>query len=411
MSAFVIRLQWRCMYCQRFEMRCEMEHTSLCTAWEKLRRGKTFMYGDAALLNGTTDEERLEAFEQGRTGYPFVDACMRCLLQTGWLNFRMRCMLVSFAVYNLWLDWKAIAGHMARVFLDYEPGIHYPQMQMQAGTTGVDLRCYSMTRQAKEQDPHGTFIKRYVPELSQLGPERSVHEPWKGGLTGSGKGHRNSSGSSSAHTADGKYPPRIVDEIKTAKASKTVIAALQQWFASAQGGNPPEHLTEPLRAGETRGRDAGVKGKHSSKSELDGGILAFLTKHPAHSEGEDAQLGAQEGTETGNEHASQQNGGEDKAATPPPSKRSREPASSSSGKLGDGPLRQALRREATKRQRGDSGHASEQQGTLWACPRCTLLNYAKRCAACESPRPGLEQRPVQPGQPTGIQEHLLVHLD
>lgn len=229
LQAFITRLQWRCMYCQRFEMRCWMEHRSLCGAWEHLREGKTFMYGDRELLSSCTEEERLSAFEQGRTGYPIVDACMRCLLETGWLNFRMRCMLVSFAVYNLWLDWRAIAGHLARCFLDYEPGIHYPQLQMQAGTTGTDLRCYSMTRQAKDQDPDGIFIRRYVAELSDI-LGGSVREPWRLTSMSSGSG------------IDASYPSRIVDELKTSKASKAAISALQEWYTSGFGGKPPCHF-------------------------------------------------------------------------------------------------------------------------------------------------------------------------
>merc|ERR1712060_373620 len=188
-------------------------------AWEKLRKGQTILYGDVALLNNTTEEERLAAFVQGRTGYPFVDACMRCLLETGWLNFRMRCMLVSFAIYNLWFDWRAIAGHMARCFLDFEPGIHYPQMQMQAGTTGVDMRCYNVTKQAKDQDPKGDFVRRYVKELSAI-PDKTVLQPWKLKET-------------ATVAATAGYPKPIVDELKTAKASKTVISTMQKEFASA----------------------------------------------------------------------------------------------------------------------------------------------------------------------------------
>jgi hypothetical protein len=77
-----------------------------------------------------------------------VDACMRSLLHSGWLNFRMRAMLVSFACYDLWLDWRPLAPILARCFLDYEPGIHYPQLQMQAGTTGMNAnRIYSASKQ------------------------------------------------------------------------------------------------------------------------------------------------------------------------------------------------------------------------------------------------------------------------
>lgn len=210
-----------------------MEHTSMCKAWEKFRSGRTVLYGDEALLGNSSEEERLAAFEQGRTGYPFVDACMRCLLETGWLNFRMRCMLVSFAIYNLWFDWRAIAGHMARCFLDFEPGIHYPQLQMQAATTGVDMRCYNVTKQAKDQDPKGDFIRRYVKELSSI-PDSTILEPWKLKQT-------------AAVAAGAGYPQRIVDELKTAKASKTVIVAMQKELASARAATA-EHLTAPLSA-------------------------------------------------------------------------------------------------------------------------------------------------------------------
>lgn len=214
-----------------------MEHQHVCSAWEHLREGRTYMFGDRRLLGTLTEEDRLRAFMEGRTGYPMVDACMRCLLKTGWLNFRMRCMLVSFAVYNLWLDWRCIAGHLARCFLDYEPGIHYPQLQMQAGTTGCDLRCYSVTRQAKDQDPEGIFIRKYIPELQEL-PGKMALEPWK---------VRNSI--PLGRTPE-QYPPRIVDEVKTSNASKTVISAYQQWFQSGEskGGRQPPELETLLGA-------------------------------------------------------------------------------------------------------------------------------------------------------------------
>merc|ERR1712084_216936 len=141
---------------------------------------------------------------------------MRCLLETGWLNFRMRCMLVSFATFNLWLDWRAVAGHMARCFLDFEPGIHYPQMQMQAATTGVDLRCYSIEKQGKDHDPNGDFTRQYVKELSSI-KDGSIREPWK---------LKNNSNI----LATSGYPSRIVDEVKTGKASKTLIASMQKNF-------------------------------------------------------------------------------------------------------------------------------------------------------------------------------------
>lgn len=108
-----------------------------------------------------------------------VDACMRCVTSTGWLNFRMRAMLVSFASYHLWLDWRPTARHLARHFLDFEPGIHYSQFQMQSGTTGINtVRIYSPVKQAMDQDPTGTFVRRWVPELSGV-PDAWIFEPHK----------------------------------------------------------------------------------------------------------------------------------------------------------------------------------------------------------------------------------------
>lgn len=224
LGAFLTRLQWRGHNVQKFEMRCWMEHRSMCEAWEHLRHGQTFMFGDPQLLGALAESERIAAYERGMTGYPFVDACLRCLINTGWLNFRMRCMVVSFAVFGLWLDWRAIAAHLARCFLDFEPGIHFSQLQMQAGTTGVDMRCYSVTKQAKDQDPRGEFIRRYVPELATV-PDALVHEPWR----------------CKDPSMLGSYPGRIVDEAKTTKVAKTAICAYQKWAQSGphSGGPPP----------------------------------------------------------------------------------------------------------------------------------------------------------------------------
>jgi deoxyribodipyrimidine photo-lyase len=119
------------------------------------------------------------AWAAGETGFPMVDACMRMLQATGWINFRMRAMLVSFASYQLWQPWQPTALHLAREFLDYEPGIHYPQVQMQSGTTGINtIRMYNPIKQARDHDPQGEFVRRWIPPLARV-PAAYIFEPWK----------------------------------------------------------------------------------------------------------------------------------------------------------------------------------------------------------------------------------------
>jgi deoxyribodipyrimidine photo-lyase len=108
-----------------------------------------------------------------------VDACVAMLRETGWLNFRMRAMLVSVAAYPLWLHWRPVGQWLATQFLDYEPGIHWSQMQMQAGTTGINTtRVYNPVKQAQDHDPHGVFVRRWVPGLRQV-PTPLIFEPWR----------------------------------------------------------------------------------------------------------------------------------------------------------------------------------------------------------------------------------------
>ncbi|MEM1412802.1 MAG: FAD-binding domain-containing protein [Pseudomonadota bacterium] len=150
------RLRWHCHFIQKLEDQPSLE-------WENMQRAMD------GLREDDFHEDYFDAWKAGETGYPMVDACMRALKETKWINFRMRAMLVSFASYHLWLDWRRTAPWLAKHFLDYEPGIHYSQFQMQSGTTGINtLRIYSPAKQVLDQDPDGAFIHRWCPELEGL---------------------------------------------------------------------------------------------------------------------------------------------------------------------------------------------------------------------------------------------------
>jgi deoxyribodipyrimidine photo-lyase len=118
------------------------------------------------------------ALTAGPTGWPLVDACVAMLRETGWINFRMRAMLVSVATYPLWLHWQPVGKWLARQFLDYEPGIHWSRMQMQSGTTGVNIpRVYNPIKQAQDHDPRGVFVRRWLPAMRRV-PDSWLFEPW-----------------------------------------------------------------------------------------------------------------------------------------------------------------------------------------------------------------------------------------
>ena len=159
LRGFAGRLRWHCHFMQKLEDEPQIEFRNFARFFDGLRPGD-------GVNTEATDAALFEAWCAGRTGYPMVDACMRSLVATGWLNFRMRAMLVSFSAYHLGQHWREPGLFLGRQFLDFEPGIHWSQMQMQSGTTGINtLRIYSPAKQARDHDPEGTFVRRWVPEF------------------------------------------------------------------------------------------------------------------------------------------------------------------------------------------------------------------------------------------------------
>ena len=167
LKSFGSRLHWHCHFIQKLETEPRIE-------FEEVHRGFIgFRPFDE------TRADWLERYERGELGWPFVDACLRCLAQTGWINFRMRAMLVAIASYHLWIDWRQTAQILAQWFTDFEAGIHFSQIQMQSGVTGINAnRVYAPIKQSMDQDPEGRFIKRWVPELSAV-PSEWIHTPWR----------------------------------------------------------------------------------------------------------------------------------------------------------------------------------------------------------------------------------------
>lgn len=201
LKSFQSRLAWRDHFMQKLEDEPALEHRCLHRAYEGMRPLEP-------------DQSRLSAWENGETGLPFLDACMRSLRATGWLNFRMRAMVVSVASYHLWLDWRSTGPYLARMFTDYEPGIHWSQMQMQSGTTGINTpRIYNPIKQGSDQDPTGAFIRHWLPELADV-PDKHLQTPW----TWDGAGR-----------ALGKtYPEPIIDVGEAARAARDRIFSMRR---------------------------------------------------------------------------------------------------------------------------------------------------------------------------------------
>jgi len=168
LSSFESRLHWHCHFMQKLESEPALESQHMHSAHQGMRD---------EMLSDIESQKRLNAWCKGETGWPLVDACLAMLRQQGWVNFRMRAMLMSTASYLLWLHWRQTGLHLAREFVDYEPGIHWPQVQMQSGSTGINtLRMYNPIKQAHDQDPRGQFVRQWIPALRRV-PDAWIFEP------------------------------------------------------------------------------------------------------------------------------------------------------------------------------------------------------------------------------------------
>jgi len=131
-----------------------------------------------------SNDEHLAAWQEGRTGYPIVDAAMRQLNQTGWMHNRLRMIVAMFLTKDLFLDWRLGEKYFASRLVDYDFGSNNGGWQWSA-STGADaapyFRIYNPSSQSERHDPKGAFIRKFVPELADA-PDDAVHEPGAGGL-------------------------------------------------------------------------------------------------------------------------------------------------------------------------------------------------------------------------------------
>lgn len=250
LTSFSGRLHWHCHFMQKLEDEPPLEFRNLHAAYDNLRQPEE------------SDAARLEAWCSGETGLPFVDACMRFLNATGWLNFRMRAMLAAVASYHLWLHWREPGLHLARQFVDYEPGIHWPQVQMQSGTTGINtVRIYNPIKQGYDQDPNGDFVRRWVPELELIGGAL-IHEPWKSVEAGS--------------ILNKTYPVPIVDHMGAARDARAKIYGLRKGTQFRKMANDIQNKHGSRKSGmpmtgqrKARGSRATSKSASASQMSLD----------------------------------------------------------------------------------------------------------------------------------------------
>lgn len=238
LEAFLSRLHWHCHFIQKLESEPELE-------WRTLHRGHN------GLREHDFNVAHFAALTEGRTGWLLVVACVAMLRETAWIYSRMRAMLVSTASYPLWLHWREVGLWLTRQFLDYEPGIHWSQMQMQAGTTGIKTtRVYNPIKQAQDHDEKGIFVRRWCTALRRV-PNSWILEPWRM--------------PESVQMACG-VRVRADAPVGAADAWPLPLVDLEAATRSAK-----DRLHSLRRTPEVRAAKAAIVEKHGSRKERDGG--------------------------------------------------------------------------------------------------------------------------------------------
>ena len=245
--SFTSRLHWRDHFTQKLEDQPSIEFQALHPAFRRFD-------------NRIPDPQVLAAWQEGQTGIPFVDACMRSLNQTGWLNFRMRAMLMSFASHLLDLPWRATGLHLARQFIDYEPGIHWSQVQMQSGLTGINtIRIYNPVKQGLEHDADGVFIRKWVPELGHT-PLAFLHDPWAADTL--------------IDARPDNYPPPMINVVDAMRAARLRLHAPRNGHAFHKAADVIQNKHGSRKAGlKPTARVKSLKAKQASESPLQPGLF------------------------------------------------------------------------------------------------------------------------------------------
>jgi deoxyribodipyrimidine photo-lyase len=161
-------------------------------------------------------------------------------------------MLTAMASYHLWLHWREPGLHLARQFTDYEPGIHWPQIQMQSGTTGINtVRVYNPIKQGHDQDPNGDFVRRWVTELATIdGP--AVHEPW--------------TSAQARQILDRTYPLPIIDHLAAAREARQKIYGARKSSAFRDTANAIQAKHGSRKSGIPRTGQTAAKPRRRSAS-------------------------------------------------------------------------------------------------------------------------------------------------